>query len=252
MTDRDGARTQAVQEIFDALAIHGGVQLGVLTDIEECVLGAGRWLMTDPRVWAQWREVPEAVRRDIGHKVVTGMEERGLIVDRIANGDAETLVPNPWLSTVIRVRTGPSFIVAPLERDEGPEVPYPLAYGIVDETGLVAFAVEVRGGGSHHYRLVSPWRTANGVAQWIEERLVAPAGGSSAGPLVMGVLSGATDIGAQVKALIVDVGDHPGVRVLDEDSGELAACPTTEALADALLNVFYGVSDTLSSLQTVN
>lgn len=253
MTGADGARVQGVRDMFTALAVDGGAELGVLTDVEECVLGAGRWLMTDPRVWAQWREVPEAVRRDVGHKVVAGMEERGLIADRITSGDAETLVPNPWLATVTRVRTGPSFIVAPLERDDRTEAPYPLAYGIVDETGLVGFAVEVRGEGRHHYRLASPQRTASGLAAWIEETVVTEAGGFSGGdaPLVVAVLSSPTDLGVQLKALLFGAAATGKLRVVEKDSGDVTECSTRESLSDFLLDVFYDIAQALSDLLSV-
>ena len=160
-------RVAVAEHLFAAVGREGRVSLAVLSDDDECVLGGGQWALSDADVWRRWAAAPDEERAVATRRVVDSLRERGCVdaVEDRPEGPRLTLAPELGVVQVARAR--PAFVLTALPVPADRPLLAPLVYAVADEVaGLRGLVVELRGGGRHDYRLMTPRRAAEGLAAW--------------------------------------------------------------------------------------
>lgn len=200
-------RVAAAERLFAALDEAGRVELGVLTDEDECVLGAGRWVMSDAAVWRAWMSCSDGDRAATTRAVVDSLVERGFVTDVDDEAESFRLELSATAGLVAAVRSRPAFVVTALT---APELLAPLAYGVVDEVaGLRGVVVELRDSGVHDYRLLSVGRAAEGLATWAHDAVTTSRWGARCDTVVLEVLRHREGESLQAAAVTVEAPQSP-------------------------------------------
>lgn len=182
-------RADDARRLFDRADLDGSVALATLSDVEEYVLGADRWLLVDGPGWLAWLAIGDEARDRHTAETVRDLLERGDAVHVDESDDGyEITLSAPW-GLMELARMSAYFTVVPSVSPRDCGVVAPLLYGIVDEVaGLRGFVTELRQPGRHVYRLLSVERACAALAEWTQGALLSEEYGGRAAAAVLEVL----------------------------------------------------------------
>jgi hypothetical protein len=160
-----------------------------MSDDDECVLGAGSWVLSDVEVWRRWAGAPAQQRAAATRATVDSLRQRGYVLGAEDRPEGPRLNLAPEVGIVQVARSRPAFVLTVLPVPVGRPLLAPLVYAVSDEVaGLRGLVVELRGGGRHDYRLMSPRRAAEGLASWAHRAVTSDLWGARCETVVLEVI----------------------------------------------------------------
>jgi hypothetical protein len=162
-------RSELAASLFAQADRDGSVPLLGLTEVDECVLGNGEWLLTDAVEWTLWLALSDRERASRTADTLDALCARGL-AER--TDDPLTVGLAAPLGLVQVARSSPAFVLLPQSMPARTGLVAPIVYGVCDEVaGLRGLVVELRRPGRHDYRLTSVDHGADGLARWVQGAL---------------------------------------------------------------------------------
>lgn len=227
-------RARSLQSLLDRSLIEGQVELGTLSDIDECVLGEDRWMMADADVWPRWLTVPADVRKAAYEETLASLTQRRMVLGWETPPGRRLLVPSGELALIVQARTAPGFVITFLEHASRNLPVCPVAYALRDDDGLQGYVVEIRAPDRHDYQLVTPARCVRGLARYAFNAVLGRLPSVTSGPLTLAIISGPSWAGAQLRTARIEESRTVGLQVTDGSAHAVSECYSEDELADVL------------------
>lgn len=234
-------RARSLQSLMDRSLIEGQVDLGTLSDIDECVLGEDRWVMAAADVWPRWLTVPADVRKAAYEETLASLAKRRMVLGWETPPGRRLLVPSGELALIVQARTAPGFVITFLEHETRKLPVRPVAYALRDDLGLQGYVVEIRSSDRHDYQLVTPARCVRGLARYAFNAAPGRLPGATPGPLTLAFISGPSWAGAQLRTVQIEESRTVGLQVTDNSTRAVKECCSEDELADALDQIIVNI-----------
>lgn len=241
------ARARSLQSLVDRSLIEGQVELGTLSDIDECVLGEDRWVMAAADVWPRWLTVPADVRKAAFEETLASLAKRRMVLGWETPPGRRLLVPSGELALIVQARTAPGFVITFLEQASRNLPVCPVAYALRDDDGLQGYVVEIRAPDRHDYQLVTPARCVRGLARYAFNAVLGTLPSLTPGPLTLAIISGPSWAGAQLRTVRIEESRTIGLQVADAATGTAIDCFTEEDISDAITTIVTGIDKVVSA-----